>query len=97
MARDIREYVLLCGCKRGKRTTSQKIVILSGKVIQPQDVLEMALMTLLEKSLTNNDFLLVPVDKAFRFAFACPLHWKSRRCSMPTIVTVFDARCAESY
>ena len=54
MARDVREYVLLCGCRRRKKSTSQKIVMPPGRAIQPWDVLEVGSTSLGVKSLVKN-------------------------------------------
>ena len=50
--------------------------MLAGRAIQPWDVLEMDLMSLGVKSLSNNEYLLLVVDKASRFPFGFPLSSK---------------------
>ena len=47
--------------------------MLPDRALQPWDVLEMDFMSLGVKSLTNNEYLLLVVDKASRFPFAFPL------------------------
>ena len=73
MARDVREYVLSCGCRRRRRAASQKIAMLRGRALEPWDILEMDLLSLGVKSLDKNEYLLQVADKASRFPFAFPL------------------------
>lgn len=69
-ARTVGEHVPSCEWRR-KRSTIWKIAILPGKAIQPWDVLEMDMMSLVLRSRTSSEYyLLLVVDKASSFPFA---------------------------
>lgn len=50
--RDVREYVFSCGCRRRKRSTSQRIVMLPGHITHPCAMLEIDLIRVGVASLT---------------------------------------------
>ena len=73
MARDVREYVLSCGCRRRKRAWSQRVAMMPARLLWPWEVLEMDLQGMKKVSSAGNRYLLVVVDRASRFLFAYPL------------------------
>ena len=73
MCRDAWEYVLSCGCRRRKRTRSQRITMLPTRYLEPWEVLEVDLPRTPNTSETGNEYLLLVVDEASRFLFAYPL------------------------
>ena len=70
MARDVREYVLSCGCRRRKRSSSQQVALLPARAVEPWEVLEIDQLGIGRTSLSGNDYLLLAVDKASKFLFA---------------------------
>ena len=76
IARDTREYVLSCGCRRRKRSRSQRIAMMPGRLVEPWEVLEMGLLKMGASSLAGNEYLLLVVDRASKFPFAFPLPTK---------------------
>ena len=50
--RDAMEYVLPCGCRRRKRTRSQRIAMLTGKFLEPWEGLEVDLLRIPKTSKT---------------------------------------------
>lgn len=73
MVGDVREYVLSCGCRRCKHSTSLRIAVLPSHTIQPWEVLEIHLVRTGVTSLTNNELLLRAVDKTSKSQFEFPL------------------------
>ena len=73
MCRDARDYVLCCGCRRRKRSRSQRIAMLPARFLEPWEVLEVDLQRIPNTSEAGNEYLLLVVDKASRFLFAYPL------------------------
>ena len=67
---DVREYVLSCGCRRLKRSTSQRAAMLPASFIKLWEVLEMDIHDMGARSETGNRHLLVIVDRASKFLFA---------------------------
>ena len=70
MCRDARDYVLSCGCRRRKRSRSQRIAMLPARYLEPWGVLEMDLQRIPNTSDAGNEYLLLGIDKASRFLFA---------------------------
>jgi len=73
LVRDVREYVLSCGCRRRKRANSQRIAMMPARFLRPWEVLEMDIQDLKQESQDGNRYLLVVVDRASKFLFAYPL------------------------
>ena len=73
IARDTKEYVLSCGCRRRKRSNSQKTAMMPGHPVEPWEVLEMDLLKMGATSLAGNSHLLLVVDKGSKFPFAFPI------------------------
>jgi len=73
MARNVREYVLSCGWRRCKRSSSQQVVLLPARAVEPWEVLKKELLRIGWTSLSGNDYLLLAVDEASKFSFAFPL------------------------
>ena len=76
MARDVREYVLSCGCRRRKRSRSQQVALLPARAVEHWEVIEIDLLRIGGTSLSGNDYMLLAVDKASKFPFAFPLSSK---------------------
>ena len=74
---DVRDYVLSCGCRRLKRSTSQRVIMLPVRFFKPWEVLEMDIHDMRARSETGNRHLLVIVDRASKFLFSYPIHNKS--------------------
>ena len=72
LIRDVREYVLSCGCRRRKRSNSQQLTLLSARAVEPWEVLEVDLLRIGTTSLAGNKYILLAVDKASKFPFAFP-------------------------
>ena len=70
---DVRDYVLSCGCRRLKRATSQRVAMLPARFLELWEVLKMDIHDMGARSETGNKHLLVIVDRARKFLFACPL------------------------
>ena len=70
---DIRNYVLSCGCRRRKRSTSQRVAMLPARFLQPWEVLEMNIHDMGARLEAGNKHLLIVVDRASKFRFAYPL------------------------
>ena len=70
---DVRDYVLSCGCRRVKRSTSQRVAILPACFLKPWEVLEKDIHDMGAKSKAGNKYLLVVVDRTSKFLFAYPL------------------------
>lgn len=73
MPRDTREYVLSCGCRRKKRSRSQRVAMLPARFLQPSEVLDKDFRSGAHTSAEGNKYLLLVVDKVSRFLFAYPL------------------------
>ena len=73
LERDVRDYVFPCGCRRLKKSTSQRVVMLPARFLKPWDVLEMDIHDRGARSEAGNKHLLVIGDRASKFLFACPL------------------------
>ena len=73
MCRDAREYVLLCGCGRRKRSRRQQLAMLPSRFLEPLEVLEVDLQKFPNTSEARNEYLLLVVDKSSKFPFAYPL------------------------
>ena len=65
--------MLSCGCRRLKRSTSQRITMLPARVLKPWEVLERDIHDVGARSEAGNKHLLVLVDRASKFLFAYPL------------------------
>ena len=65
--------MLSCGCRRLKRSTSQRVTVLPARFLKPWEVLEMDIHDIGARSEAGNKHLLVIVDRASKFLFACPL------------------------
>ena len=76
LRRDVREYVLSCGCRRRKRSNSRKVWMLPARFLKPWEVLEMDIQDLHQVSSAGNRYLLVVVDRASKFLFGYPLQTK---------------------
>ena len=70
---DVRDYVLSCGCRRLKRSTSQRVTMLPARFLKPWEVLEMDIHDMGTRSEAGNRHLLVVVNRASKFLFAYPL------------------------
>lgn len=68
--RDVRDYVLSCGCNRRKKSASQQVAMLPAHFLQLLQVLETDTQDLAIKSSAGNRYLLLVVDRASKFAFA---------------------------
>ena len=79
LKRDVQDYVLFCGCRRLKRSTSQHVAMLSARFLKPWEVLEMDIHDMGARSEAGNKHLLVIVDRASKFLFVYPLPNKRRR------------------
>ena len=76
LIRDVRNYVLPCGCRRRKQSASQRVAMLPARFPRPGEVLEVDIQDMGVKSDAGNKVLLVAVDKASQFLFAFPLPTK---------------------
>ena len=70
---DVRDYVLSCGCRRPKRSTSQRVAMLPVRFLQPWQVLEMDMHDMEARSEAGSKHLLAIVDRARKSLFAYPL------------------------
>ena len=70
---DVRDYVLSCGCRRPKRSTSQRVAMLPVRFLRPWQVLEMDIHDMEARSEAGSKHLLAIVDRARKFLFAYPL------------------------
>ena len=76
MKKDLREYVLSCGCRRRKSSSSHRVAMLPARFLRPWDVLEADVLDIHEKSKSDNRYLLLAIDGTSKFAFAFPLKTK---------------------
>ena len=65
--------MLSCGCRRLKRSTSQRVAMLPARFLKPWEVLVMDIHGMEARSETGNKHLPVIVDRANKFLFAYPL------------------------
>lgn len=72
ICRDARDYVLARGCRRKKRSCSQRIAMLPARCLESWEVLEVDLQQIPSASDMGNEYLLMVVDKAPLFPFAYP-------------------------
>ena len=70
---DVRNYVLSCGCRRLKKSTSQPVAMLPARFLKPWEVLEMDIYDIGVRSEAGNKYLLVVVDRANKILFTYPL------------------------
>ena len=73
LRKDVRQYVLSCGCRRRKRTNSRKVWMMPARFLRPWEVLEMDIQDFHQVSSNGNRYLLVVVDRASKFLFGYPL------------------------
>ena len=67
---DVRDYILSCGCRRLKRSTSQRVAMLPARFLKFWVVLEMDIHDMGARSEAGNKHLLVIVDRASKFLLA---------------------------
>ena len=65
--------MLSCGCRRFKRSTSQRGAMLPARFLQPWEVLEMNIHDMGAISEPENKHLLIKVDRVSKFLLAYPL------------------------
>ena len=70
---DVRNYVLSCGFRRLKRSTSQRVAMLPARFPKPWEVREMDIHDMGARSEAWNKHLLVIVNRTSKFLFAYPL------------------------
>ena len=92
LIKDMRGYVLSCGCRRRKRTSSQRVAMMPARFLRPWEVLEMDIQDLIQESQEGNRYLLVVVDRTSKFMFAHPLPSKDRRGKSQAVGTLLDLR-----
>ena len=78
MFRDAKAYVLSCGCRRRKRSRSQRIAMLPARYLEPWEVLEVDLKVTPNTSEAGNEYLRLVVDKASRFCSRTLYHRRRR-------------------
>ena len=76
VVRDVREYVLSCGCRRRKRRNNQQLALPPARAVEPWEILEVELLRIGTPSLAGNEYILLAVDKASKFPFAFPIPTK---------------------
>ena len=76
LIKDVRDYVLSCGCRRRKRSASQRVAMLPSRFLRPGEVLEVDIQGMGVNSDAGNKVLLVAFDTASKFFFAFPLPTK---------------------
>ena len=69
---DTRKYVLSCGCRRRKRTSSHAIAMRPARFLMPWEVLEMNISDLKQVSTAGNRYPLIITDRATPFLFVFP-------------------------
>ena len=79
VCRDTRDYVLSCGCRRRKRSRSQRRAMLPTRFLEPEEVLEVNLQRFPNTSHDGIEYLLLMVDKASKFPFAYPVPSKEAK------------------
>lgn len=72
LVKDTKQYVLSCGCRRGKKSNSRRVAMMPGRFVEPWDELVIDILAIDTKSDSGNKYVLV-VDKATRFPFGFPL------------------------
>ena len=65
--------MLSCGCRKLKRSTIQRVAMLSARFLKPWEVLEMDIHDMGARSEAGNKHLLVLVNRSSKFMFAYPL------------------------
>ena len=70
---DVQDYVLSCGRRRIKRSTSQRVAMLPARFLKTWEVLQMKIHDMGARSEAGNKHLPVVVDRASKFLFAYPL------------------------
>ena len=70
---DVRDYVISCGCRRLRKSTSQRVAMLPARFLEPWEVLEMDTHGMGARSEAGNKYFMVVVDIASKFMFANPL------------------------
>ena len=65
--------MLSCGCRRLKKSTSQRVAMLPARFLQPWEVLEMDIHDMGARSEAGNKHLFVMGDRAGKFLFTYPL------------------------
>ena len=73
LRKDVRQYVLSCGCRGRKRTNSRKVWMMPVRFLRPWEVLEMGIQDFHQVSSNGNRYLLVVVGRASKFLFGYPL------------------------
>ena len=76
VVRDVREYVLSCGCRRRKRSNSQQLALLPSRTVEPWEVLKVDLLRIGTTSLAGNEYILLAVDKTSKLPFVFPIPTK---------------------
>ena len=71
--RNVRQYVVSCGCRRRKRTNGRKVWMMPARFLRPWEVLEIDIQDFHQLSSNVNRYLLVVVDRASKFIFGYPL------------------------
>ena len=56
MCRNARGYVLSCGCRRRKRTRSQRIAVLPARYLEPWEKMEVDLLRIPKMSETDDEY-----------------------------------------
>ena len=72
LKRDVRDYVLACGCRRIKRPTRQRVAMLPARFLKFWDVLKMDIHDMRTRPEAGEKYLLVVVDRASKFLFDHP-------------------------
>ena len=85
LVEDVREYVLSCGCRRRKKTSSQRVTIMPARFLRPWEVLEVEIQDLKQESQAGFRYMLVMVDRASKFLFAYPLPSKGAVGASPNL------------
>ena len=70
---DVLDYVLFCGCRKVKRSTSQRVAMLPARFLKPWEVFEVDIYDIGARSEAGNKYLLVVVDRVSELLFAYAL------------------------
>ena len=73
LAKDAGAYVLSCGCRRRERANSQRVAMMTARLLRPREIFEMDIPDLKQDSQDRNRYLLIVVDGASKFLFPYPL------------------------
>lgn len=68
--RDVHEWVLSCGCRRRKISVSQRVAMLSAKVLRPWEIPERVAQDMRVTSSAGIIHVLVVMDKSNKFPCA---------------------------